>query len=395
MAADHRSIVPSIAGVPWWGAVLIAATATMVGWVIDAGHKDLSHVFAGCYIAGCVAAMLAVRQSGVFTAVIQPPLLLFGTVPAAYWMFHDRKVGNLKDLLINCGYPLIERFPLMLGTAGGVLLIGLIRWYFGMSHRSVATAGTEDTAAAVERPSAIRTIATKLRSLFSADPDLESDDAATADPQRAPAVNHARRSSARTGRATRSSRSTERASRTRSRHARPSPDDVQEQGLERPRRPARRAQPRGYEAGAGDPSPSPRPRRRPRPPADQDLRAQREPRRDPQARRNPYERPTPRTSRFDPYDRYERPPEPPSRHSGPYEGYDSYDSYDPYGSSEQPRRRATPTGSNGSNRTHHPISQVRYRGETSRDQLREPPEADRRRRSRAPRPPAGSWEYDA
>ena len=33
----------------------------------------------------------------------------------------------------------------MLGTAGGVLLIGLIRWYFGMSHRTAAAAAdTED-----------------------------------------------------------------------------------------------------------------------------------------------------------------------------------------------------------------------------------------------------------
>lgn len=33
--------------------------------------------------------------------------------------------------MINCGYSLIERFPLMLGTAAGVLLIGLVRWYLG------------------------------------------------------------------------------------------------------------------------------------------------------------------------------------------------------------------------------------------------------------------------
>ena len=73
-----------------------------------------------------------------FTTVIQPPLILFCAVPGAYWLFHGGKVGNIKDLLINCGYPLIERFPLMLGTAGGILLIGLIRWYFGMSQRTDA-----------------------------------------------------------------------------------------------------------------------------------------------------------------------------------------------------------------------------------------------------------------
>src|SRR6202046_237847 len=136
----HRSIHPNIPGVPWWTALLIAVTGTAIGYGIDAGHKELTHVFAGLYIAGCVVAVLAVRQSGVFTAVIQPPLILFCAVPGAYWLFHGAKVGNLKDLLINCGYPLIERFPLMLGTAGGVLLIGLIRWYFGLTHRTTDSA---------------------------------------------------------------------------------------------------------------------------------------------------------------------------------------------------------------------------------------------------------------
>ena len=145
MEASHRSIHPNIPGVPWWAALLIATTATAIGYAIDAGsgHKELTDVFAVLYIAGCVVAVLAVRQSGVFTAVIQPPLILFCAVPGAYWLFHGGKVGNLKDLLINCGYPLIERFPLMLGTAGGVLLIGLIRWYFGLTHR---TDGTDDVA---------------------------------------------------------------------------------------------------------------------------------------------------------------------------------------------------------------------------------------------------------
>ncbi len=124
---------------PWWAALVIAVTATAIGYAIDAGsgHKELTHVFAGFYIAGCVAAVLAVRQDGVFTAIIQPPLILFCAVPGAYWLFHGRKIGNLKDLLINCGYPLIERFPLMLGTAGGVLLIGLVRLVF----REVAAHG--------------------------------------------------------------------------------------------------------------------------------------------------------------------------------------------------------------------------------------------------------------
>jgi hypothetical protein len=130
VAASHRSIHPNISGVPWWAAVVIAVTATAVGFAFDAGsgNKQLTYVFSTLYVAGCITAVLAVRQPGVFTAVIQPPLILFCSVPGAYWLFHKAELPGLKDLLINCGYPLIERFPLMLFTSAAALLIGMARW---------------------------------------------------------------------------------------------------------------------------------------------------------------------------------------------------------------------------------------------------------------------------
>ena len=142
MVAEHRSIIATIPGVPSWGAVLIAITFATVGFAFDAasGGKELTAVFAGAYVVGCIAAVLAVRQSGVFTAVIQPPLILFVTVPGAYFLFHGATIDGVKDLLINCGYPLIERFPLMFFTSAVVLLIGMVRWYLGMSSRRAAPA---------------------------------------------------------------------------------------------------------------------------------------------------------------------------------------------------------------------------------------------------------------
>ncbi|EUA32743.1 hypothetical protein I553_2342 [Mycobacterium xenopi 4042] len=138
VAADRRSIHPNIPGVPWWAAVVIAVTATAVGFAYDAGsgNKELTIVFAALYVVGCVAAVLAVRQSGVFTAVTQPPLILFCAVPGAYWLFHGAKIAGAKDILINCGYPLIERFPLMLFTSAAVLLLGMVRWYAGTAARA-------------------------------------------------------------------------------------------------------------------------------------------------------------------------------------------------------------------------------------------------------------------
>lgn len=391
MEPSHRSIIPNIPGVPWWGAVLIATIATLVGYLIDSGNKELTHTFAGLYIAGCLAAVLAVRQSGVFTAVIQPPLILFCAVPGAYWMFHGGKVDKFKDLLINCGYPLIERFPLMLGTAGGVLLIGLVRWYFGMSQRTSGDT-TATSEPSTEWTSVLSGLIAKLNGLLAREPD-DTEDEATGQPA------HAIGRTSRTSRTSRSSRNAERPTRTRSRHARPTLDGQEEPTADRQRQ-QRRQQGRRYAPPPRDHDAAEPPRRarRPRPPSDPDLRAQppREMRRDPHARRSPYERPAPRSSRFDPYDVYEPPEQPRPTESSTDRRYGpSYEPYEPY---EPPRRRATPPGPNNSNPTHHPISQVRYRGSAPRSEPRterQEPRAERRSRSRAPRnPPAESWEYD-
>jgi hypothetical protein len=386
--ARHRSILPNIPGVPWWAALLIATTATAGGFAIDAGsgHKELTHAFAGFYIAGCVAAVLAVRREGVFTAIIQPPLILFCAVPGAYWLFHGRKIGTLKDLLINCGYPLIERFPLMLGTAGGVLVIGLVRWYFGTSDRTVAAADTKDdagTGSPAKSHSFLSAIAAKLNSLLGlTSREEDSDEVPSRGSKRTRAGGPPRKAASRTGRAARSDGSASRPSRTQSRHGRPPLEDEDELVVGRPRR-RRPAPPRDV-----DPADPPRrSRRRPRPQGDPDLRDQppRETRRDPRrARRNPYERPyeqsMPRSSRFDGYDMYEPPGAP-----------EHFNRYEPH---EPPRRRRPSPSGNGANPTHHPISRVRYRGEAPLDEPAAEPPPERRSRSRSPRPPAESWEYD-
>jgi hypothetical protein len=378
--------------VPWWAALAIAITATAIGYAIDAGsgHKELTHVFAGFYIVGCLAAVLAVRQEGVFTAIIQPPLILFCAVPGAYWLFHGRQIGHLKDLLINCGYPLIERFPLMLGTAGAVLLIGLVRWYFGMSNRTTLAGNTtDDTATGTDAKSFLSGIVAKLNSYLGIDSEEDhADEAASGDAKRARST--ARKAASKTGRASRSGRSATPSTRSRSRRARPSLDDQDEAVAERPRR-RRQAPPRDVDAA----DPPRRSRRRPRLDGDPDLRAQppRDSRRDSRTRRNPYERPydgpISRGSRFDGYDRYE-PPEAPEHFSR----YEPHEPYEP--SYEAPRRRrATGGGSHGANPTHHPISRVRYRGEGPLDEPGAEQRPERRSRSRAPRrPPAESWEYD-
>lgn len=379
MEASHRSIHPDIPGVPWYAALLLAVTATAIGYGIDAGHKELTHVFAGFYIAGCVAAVLAVRQDGLFTAIIQPPLILFFAVPGAYWLFHDGKVGHLKDLLINCGYPLIERFPLMLGTAGVVLLIGLARWYFGMAQRTAAAPDTSGDAEPTDVKSVIGGLVAKLRAILGPESGDDADEATPAKERRGRGAGSAPRAR----RTARSDRTAARPARALSRHTRQDGDEPGE------RRSNRRGSATARDHDTAEPPG--RSRRRPRPEADPAPRGQspREGRREPRTRRSPYERPyeqpfeqpRPRSSRFDGPDRYGDSYDPPR--------FGRYDSYEP--AYEPRRRRPAPNGNNG---THHPISQVRYRGSASPGD----PAAERRNRSRAygrsQRPPMESWEYD-
>ncbi len=343
MATANRSAHPNLAGVPWWAAVLIAVIATTIGFAIDAGSadKELGGVFSALYALGCVAAVLAVRQSSIFTAVIQPPLILFVAVPGAYFLFHGASFTGLKDTLINCGYPLIERFPLMLFTSAGVLLIGLVRWYFGMSGRAAAAAPTDaETTAA---PSMFAGLAAKAATLFNrAEPD---DDA-----EEKPARKHGIDRPATAEQRPRSSRPTRRPAPTRSRHARPPLEDITEVAPERPRRqPTRRRT-------APDDDPAVRddvdaPRRRTRQPRDPGSRTPPPPRREP---REPRESRVPREprERRDPY-------APPPRRSS-FEPYEPYEPYPPY---EPPPRRRPPAPPNGDSGSRHPVSRVRYRGD--------------------------------
>ena len=119
-AAEGR---PDVPGVPWWGAVLIATTTTLAGIAIDAssGLRELTNVCAGLYLIGCVAAVLVVRRSALFTAMVQPPLVLVVGIVVGGMLFTQS--GGLYGTALK----VINAFPTMaIGTAGAVV-IGLIR----------------------------------------------------------------------------------------------------------------------------------------------------------------------------------------------------------------------------------------------------------------------------
>lgn len=111
-------------GVPAWGAVAIAGGATFLGFVLDAARgTELTSAFSSLYIIGVVVAALLVRYRGLFTAMVQAPLILFVAVPLSYQYFTENPGTSLKDILLNVAIPLVNRFPVML--LGTVLALGI------------------------------------------------------------------------------------------------------------------------------------------------------------------------------------------------------------------------------------------------------------------------------
>jgi hypothetical protein len=313
--------------VPWWGAVLIAVGLTAVGFAFDAGsgNKELGTAFAVLYAVGCIAAVLAVRQHSVFTAVVQPPLILFVAVPSAYFLFNHAEINGIKDILINCGYPLIERFLLMFTTSAIVLLIGMARWYFGAAARSKAPVGD-----ATPSKAAVAGLLSTAIGKLSALTQRRTDGAEPASDPRKHAIDRpatARKSA---------QRPTKRPAQTRSRHARPPLDDRDNPAAPPPRRRRAPSHARDLDAVVEGLAAEPPPRRRPRAPRDPNRRTPpaADYRQEPQWR-DPGERPARPSHRPDRYDPTYDMPSPP------------------------PRRRPTTGGTNG---THHPVSRVRYRG---------------------------------
>ncbi|MGK2882142.1 MAG: DUF6542 domain-containing protein [Mycobacterium sp.] len=397
IGADHRSALPNVTGVPWWGAIVIAVTASTIGFAFDAGsgNKELTFVFSTLYVVGCLVAVLAVRQVSVFTAVVQPPLILFVVVPGAYWLFNGASFPGLKEIAINCGYPLIERFPLMLLSSALVLVVGIVRWYAGRVRHATAdrSANTEDDAFEDEDiPGRLKGLAARFRRSDKAEYD-EHD----AERPRGQNVDRPRPSTTRSSHADRNDRSghpeqrARRPAATRSRYARPPlVSDMPESVPERPRR-TRRTEPTAAEYVDPDLRDA---RRRTRAPSGREPRDGREPRpvrepheagesRDVRVHREPGERRTETTGatdkreprRRDHLPSLEREAGRGERHeAGDYETRprrwrprpEGYEPYEPpiveppsFDASSPPRKRPS---SNGSSRTHHPFSNVRYRG---------------------------------
>ncbi|MFD4456744.1 DUF6542 domain-containing protein [Nocardia sp. NPDC058480] len=207
--APQRSIVPSVPGIPAWAAILLAAGATGLGFLIDGlgGETYPTGTFSALYVLGCVLAVCAVRFRGLFSTMVMPPLLLFVAVPVACQMLGGRATTSIKDVLMNLVIPLVERFPTMALATVLVLAIGGAR--IAIAKRAPQTARptpdrrTARTPVKRRRPEPTPDLATAARKrprratavLDDPDPDTEVDMASPArrparptEPKRAPAA---------------------------------------------------------------------------------------------------------------------------------------------------------------------------------------------------------------
>ncbi|MDF2898507.1 MAG: putative rane protein [Rhodococcus erythropolis] len=166
---DKRSLIVTVPGLPWWGVILLAAGVTAVGVLIDAtgGGGELTAVFSTFYFLGCLFAVVAASNKALFTAMAQPPLLLFAAVPIGHTLIGKDNSTALRDIAINIAYPLVNRFPIMLAATVVVLIIGGFRYFLlnqrptgparSTRSRRSATATRESSAAATREQSAPET----------------------------------------------------------------------------------------------------------------------------------------------------------------------------------------------------------------------------------------------
>lgn len=185
MPLAQRSALATVPGVPAWGAVAIAVAATLVGFVIDAVRgNELTAAFSVFFFLGCLAAILAVRNRGLFTAMVQPPLILVVAVPLAYQQFSPGG-GGLKDLLLNVAIPLVNRFPLMLATTLVVCAIGAGRMYIRHQAAGIIARPARRSGSARRTETEPRTVADRTETV--AEPDRPREQQRSERPVRRPA----------------------------------------------------------------------------------------------------------------------------------------------------------------------------------------------------------------
>lgn len=116
------SVLLSVRGVPSWGAVLIVLIFGIGGMIAGhtGGQYTIGFVFGLIFVAGVALATLAVRRGSLFTAMVQPPIILTVLVFSTF-----RMLGGVGTIF--SASKIVTSFPVMAIATGIALLLGLVR----------------------------------------------------------------------------------------------------------------------------------------------------------------------------------------------------------------------------------------------------------------------------
>ncbi|MCF8571551.1 hypothetical protein L5G32_14865 [Gordonia sp. HY002] len=131
LPADQQSVVPTVRGLPWWGAVLLATAITIFGALVDSAPTgELGRTYKIIFIFGCVIAALAVRRRAMFTAAVQPPLIAFVIGLIALYIEAGDQASDKKTLILKVVLPIATSFPWMVIAFVLCLAVVLGRLFF-------------------------------------------------------------------------------------------------------------------------------------------------------------------------------------------------------------------------------------------------------------------------
>ncbi|MBS4101724.1 DUF6542 domain-containing protein [Tsukamurella paurometabola] len=122
---DERSVLATVPGLPWWGAVLTMLVFTAAG-ALASGEFAGANAGVLAMAVGAVVAVLAVRNRALFTAMVQPPLIIATAIPVYRW-FSLPSPRKTSQILTDVLFPMISLFPWMFWTTVVVLIIGGVR----------------------------------------------------------------------------------------------------------------------------------------------------------------------------------------------------------------------------------------------------------------------------
>lgn len=122
MRPAEASALLSVRGIPSWAAILIAVVFGAAGIIAGhgAGGYTVGAVFGVIFIGGVALATLLVKRKSIFTAMVQPPIVMTALVFGTFRFLAG------KGTLISAT-SIVSSFPIMAIATGVALLLGLVR----------------------------------------------------------------------------------------------------------------------------------------------------------------------------------------------------------------------------------------------------------------------------